>query len=207
MTGISLGWNCKSASFGVQNNIRKRKEAGYKTCVFDEMVSNYEGLINCIRDDFQFFLDLEYLKLIKIPADSKWLNTNGEGDTMIYNSKYKFIFNHESPGHANLYISQNWPGGLNHYIDDNFKQFINRYKKRIQNFLNYLSSEDFITFILTRYNTTVKDIDELRAVISSKYPTLKFDFVILDEDKHIMYDHLILMGVEETNEEVKRLQI
>ena len=27
-------------------------------------------------------------------------------EKLIYNSRYRFIFNHESPGHANLYIKQ-----------------------------------------------------------------------------------------------------
>ena len=38
--GISLGWNCNSASYGVDNGIRKRKIDGYMTCPFDEMVTN-----------------------------------------------------------------------------------------------------------------------------------------------------------------------
>ena len=104
--GISLGWNCHSAINGVALGFRNIKSNGYKTCPFDEMISNYKGIIDCINDDFEYFCDIKYLELIKIPKESKWLNTNGDGDIMIYNKKYNFIFNHESPGHANLFISQ-----------------------------------------------------------------------------------------------------
>jgi hypothetical protein len=54
--GISLGWNCYPAMYGVGNNLRGKKENGYKTCPFDECVSNYDGIIKCLNDDFKFFL-------------------------------------------------------------------------------------------------------------------------------------------------------
>jgi len=128
--GISLGWCCYSAGFGVSTGLRKTKKNGYKTCPFDEMITNYEGIIECIADDFEYLCDKEYLELIKIPKESKWLNTNGDGDIMIYNKKYKFIFNHESPGHANLFVNQKWSKGINHYIINDYEEFINRYKKK-----------------------------------------------------------------------------
>jgi hypothetical protein len=74
---ISLGWNCHSASTGVYMGLRKTKQNGYKTCPFDEMVTNYEGIIECIKDDFKYLCDIEYLELIKITkrikmAKYKW---------------------------------------------------------------------------------------------------------------------------------------
>ena len=50
--GISLGQNCHSAIVGVSMGLRKTKQNGYKTCPFDEMVTNYKGIIECIKDDF-----------------------------------------------------------------------------------------------------------------------------------------------------------
>jgi hypothetical protein len=47
--GISLGWNCNSAIYGVNNGIRLEKKDGYKTCPFDEMLSNLPGIIKCIK--------------------------------------------------------------------------------------------------------------------------------------------------------------
>ena len=205
--GISLGWNCHSASFGVSNFLRKTKKNGYKTCPFDEMITNYKGIIECIKDDFDFLCDIKYLELIKIPRKSKWLNTNGDGDVMIYNTKYKFIFNHESPGHANLFISQNWTKGINHFILNYYEEFINRYKRRIQNIKDLLNSKKNITFILTRPNTNFCDINKLNEVIINKYPFLNFKFVFLDFDKYIFYDHLLLMKINENDDEIKRLNI
>ena len=81
--GISLGWNCYSAIYGVNNNIRTKKTDGYNTCPFDEMVSNYNGIVKCIEDDFQYFYDENYLSLKELPNEYQ-----------INNSKYNFWFNH-----------------------------------------------------------------------------------------------------------------
>lgn len=205
--GISLGWNCHSASVGVSLGLRKTKQDGYKTCPFDEMITNYRGIIECIKDDFEFLCDPKYLKLIQVPSDSKWLNTNGDGDVMIHNVKYNFIFNHESPGHANLFVSQNWSKGINHYIMNDYEEFINRYKRRIQNIKDLLNSNNDITFILTRPDTEIWDIGELCEVITSKYPSLNYKFVFLDFDKNIFYDHLRLMNIDENDDEIKRLNL
>lgn len=169
------------------------------------MLTNYNGIINCILDDFEYLCDTQYLELLKIPKESKWLNTNGDGDTVIYNNKYKFIFNHESPGHANLYLTQNWQKGINHYIINNYEEFINRYKMRIENIKNLLNSKKNITFILTSPNRQISDITELNKAITFKYPSLHFNFILLDFDKYAYYDHLLLMKIDENDEEIKRL--
>lgn len=204
--GISLGWNCHSAMYGVHVGIRGEKKFGYKTCPFDEMITNYPGLIQCLKDDFKHLYDVNYLKILKIPSNSQWLNTNGDGDELIYNTKYKFIFNHESPGHANLHVSQNWEHGKNHYCIDNFKYFIMRYETRVQNFTEYVNNNNnVVTFILTRYNTKPDDVTELNNLIRIKYPNLKYNFVLLDYNKNILYDHHLLMGFDKDDDEVKRL--
>jgi hypothetical protein len=203
--GISLGWNCNSAMEGVFMGLRKTKQDGYKTCPFDEMITNYKGIIECIKDDFEYLCDIKYLELIKIPQESKWMNTNGDGDTVIYNKKYNFIFNHESPGHANLFIKQNWKNGMNHYIANDYEEFINRYERRISNIKELLNSKKNITFLLTRPNTELSDVNELHEVIINKYPFLNFKFVFLDVDKNLFYDHLILMKIDKNDDEIKRL--
>ena len=205
--GISLGWNCHSATKAVSMGIRNTKSKGYKTCPFDEMITNYKGIIDCIMDDFEHLCDLKYLELIKIPKESKWLNTNGDGDIVIYNKKYNFIFNHESPGHANLFVSQKWTNGIDHYTMNNYAEFINRYTRRINNIKELLNSTKNITFILTRPNTKICDISDLNTAIITKYPLLNFKFVLLDYDKYIFYHHLLLMKIDENNEEIKRLCI
>jgi hypothetical protein len=86
--GISLGWNCNSASVGVSNGIRNTKKNGYKTCPFDAMITNYKGIIDCINDDFKYLCDPQYLELIKIPKESKWLNTN---ETLFFGSGFSYF--------------------------------------------------------------------------------------------------------------------
>jgi hypothetical protein len=192
--GISLGWNCDSAIYGVVHGLRKTKNNGYKTCPFDEMITNYQGIINCIEDDFKYLCDIEYLELIQISKDSKWLNTNGDGDIMIYNKKYNFIFNHESPGHANLYITQKWSKGINHYILNNYEEFRNRYNRRIDNIKELLNSNKNISFIISRpFNDNTNNTSELENIIKNKYPQLNFKIITINCDKNIYEEHFSLM--------------
>jgi len=165
--GISLGNVCYSAQWGVDSNIRKTKDQGYNTCPFDLMVSNYKGIIECIYNDFQDFYNPSYLVL----------NENG-----IFNVKYNFGFNHESPEHANLHLHENWPEGKMHFVNNNYKNFIERYLKRIENFYNYiLDPNNFIIFIIQfTYDTNPNnDCAELRQAIAYKYPNLKYSIIVI----------------------------
>jgi hypothetical protein len=167
--GISLGWNCGAAKNGVGLGIRKRKKDGYKTCPFDIMNTNIPGIIKCLKEDFKHFTDTDYLKLINIPTTEKY----HAGDTLIINTRYGFLFNHESPGHANLYQVENWEGGKEHFIRDNFKEFKKRYDARIQNFRDYIMSNDHIIFLV---NHPYQDFANLGECIRNVYPSLSFTF-------------------------------
>lgn len=141
--------------------ILEKKNEGYLTCPFDIMVTNYNGLIECIKDDFDPLCQDEYIKLYKVSKDSKWFNFSGNGDYVIYNNKYNFIFNHESPGHADLHIAENWENGINHFVINNFENFKKRYKKRIENIKYYLNSNKYIiNFIIYRAKTY--NIDDIK---------------------------------------------
>jgi hypothetical protein len=205
--GISLGFNCDSAVYGVNNNLRKTKHDGYKTCPFDLMVSNYLGVIECIEDNFQYFTDTNYLQIIKSNSDKIFV-TNNLQDSIIYHTKYKFIFNHESPGHANLYLTENWEKGINHFTMNNYENFIKRYNNRINNFKNYLKSGNYINFIITRYNTrNINDIQLLNSAIIKNFPDLKFGFIFNNyKDNLWILEHYILMKIPEDSDEFKRLQ-
>lgn len=166
---ISLGWNCESAGKGVESGIRRRKGQGYNTCPFDEMITSYEGIMLCLKEDFKHLCDPAYLTLI--PAK---FSTGGivENERLLYNTRYKFIFNHESPDHANLYINQNWPGGKMHYIDNNYEKFIERYTRRINSFREYVNNSSLITFIIGKFNP---DVTELQNLLKELYPNLMFN--------------------------------
>jgi hypothetical protein len=167
--GISLGWNCGAASHGVALGIRKKREEGYKTCPFDIMNSNLPGVIKCLEEDFAYFLDSKYLKLIDIPTTEKYHS----GDTLLINTRYGFIFNHESPGHANLYLTEEWVGGKDHFVKNDFLEFKKRYSSRIGNFNNYMKSGKSITFLLNHPHTEYRYIEEC---IKKMYPGVSFSF-------------------------------
>jgi hypothetical protein len=202
--GISLGWNCNSAIHGVQNGIRMSKKDGYLTCPFDEMVTNLSGLIKCLHDDFKYFCDDAYLTINTCTSESEHLQ-HIKNDNLIHNTYYNFIFNHESPGHANLYLTQQWSGGIDHYVKDNYKEFKNRYNRRINNFLNYINDpNNYITFIIHGYSEQNENITELKNVLNKKYPNLKYELYILPVhyDKNIIVEHYKLMNV--SNDELEK---
>jgi len=201
---LSIGWNCNSAVVGVSTGLRSKRCNGYKTCPFDTMFTNYGGVVQCFEDDFKYFCDTEYLQIIQMPSTCQHFSTNGEGNMLIYNTKYNFLFNHESP-HKDHYINECWEKGINHFVMNNYEEFINRYSRRIRNVRELLKSGKHITFILTRPETDLVDIPELVHVIKSKYPSLEFDFKFIDFDKAFYHEFLLLMKFDKEDEEVKRL--
>lgn len=168
--GISLGWNCSAAQEGLFLELRKNKSNGYNTGPFDMMISNYIGLCKCIEDDFKYFCDPNYLELRPAPKMSKHIPNQKDDELWVYNTYYNFVFNQESPYHGNLYLNETWSSPF-HFVENNFENFIKRYNKRIDNFRNYLNGDNFIDFILVRYNSVPY---ELENVLKEKYPHLKF---------------------------------
>ena len=199
--GISLGWRCEAAQIGVRHNIRTTKKEGYNTCPFDIGVTNYIGICKCIEDDFKYFCDPQYLELRLEPKMKEHFGDSQTDDQFwIYNTYYNFAFNHESPGHGNIYLSENWCNGINHFVDNNFEKFIERYQNRINNFRTYLQSDCTINFLLLRYN----DIPyKLEKIISEKYPMLDFNiYVAINFSSEIKQSVL-----HKTEEAVKKFDI
>jgi len=198
--GISLGMKCDSAIYGVENGLRKRKEEGYNTCPFDEMISNYPGLIECIKDDFKYFCDPLYLTLLTVTME------NNTYEQIIYNTKYRFAFNHESPGHSDLYIEQKWPEGKYHFVNNNYAHFIARYTRRIESFRYYLTQPfNHVTFILQRYNTCLNDLKELTGALDARYPRASFNYCILFLHNESARGALRMLKFAEDEEEMERL--
>jgi hypothetical protein len=168
-----------TAGIAVARCLRKTKQDGYKTCPFDLCVSNYIGIIKCIREDFKYFCDPNYLTLrdspgtlAQLPPEALKYNT----DKWIFNTYYNFGFNHESPYHGNLHITEGWSGGPNHFVDNNYEKFIERYTNRINNFRNYISQPGVkINFIIGRYNSLPVS---LQYFIETTYPHLNFNILV-----------------------------
>ena len=194
---ISLGWNCEPAQMGVNSRLRKRKIDGYKTCPFDMCITNYDGIVKCIKDDFKYFVDPLYLKCI--PADFS-IGAIRKGEHLIQNTHYNFIFNHESPDHHDIWKIQEWSGGKNHFIDNDFEKFIERQDKRIANFRSYLEGTKKIIFMISGPNL---DLTELIEVIETKYPNLVYDFYILESStpkEHFTHYHNLMIAHTKTND-------
>lgn len=182
---ISLGNRCATSIWGVANNFRETKENGYLTCPFDLCVTNYKGIIDCINDDFVHFTDPNYLSLEYYGYQDIHVDNAFPEQLLIYNKKYNFCFNHESPYHADLFSieNQNWPNGPTHYIDNNFQLLIERYNKRIQNFRNYLiDPNNYITFMikLDNPNENINECIELKNILNIKYPKLSYNIYIIE---------------------------
>ena len=88
---ISLGWDCGPVSYAVNNKLRETKNNGYMTCPFDLMVTNYDGIVECIKDDFQYLCDPRYIELKTVQKDYQYLFLK-KGHEIIVNTKYNFIF-------------------------------------------------------------------------------------------------------------------
>ena len=166
MVGISLGWNCHSANRGVTLGLRALKKDGYNTCPFDEAITNYPGIVDCIRSDFADFFSVT---LKETSSDAAYY----KGDMLIYNPRYRFLFNHESPGHANLWRIEEWPGGINHFVDKNYEAFITRYQNRIENFRAYLRSGEPVVFLITHPDPNF-EFKELKEALGEAYPDLNY---------------------------------
>ena len=162
---ISLGKNCSPAVWGVKHGLRKTKADGYNTGPFDLMVSNYKGVVECIKDDFKYFCDSKYLKC-----------------NSVLNTYYGFGFNHEDGTHKQLWLKEKWPGGKDHFIANDFKNFKERYNTRIQSFRNYLNDKNnYIIFLILLKDEEKKDknFKELKDVLKLKYPNLKYEIKII----------------------------
>jgi len=193
-TAISLGWDCGPAIQGVERGLRPTKEQGYQTCPFDLMITNYHGIVDCIQDDFKYFCDPQYLRVMTIEQDYTYLAFK-KGERVIVNTRYNFIFNHESPGHGNLYVQENWENGQEHFIVDNFKAFIERYTRRIQNFRNYVHDPNmYIRFIISKpfihiphIIQALEKIIELKYQIELNFQYLKHEFVLIEETRNEIF--------------------
>jgi hypothetical protein len=182
--GISMGNCCEAAIWGCDNQVRLKKEDGYKTCPFDLCVSNYNGVVDCINNDFRDFTNPDYL-LLTSTHNNILVRGVRPNEKLIFNTKYNFCFNHESPFHADLYLSENWPNGPDHYIMNNFQLFLERYNRRINNFIEYLNTPNIhILFIFCFFDPLLNDGNEfdfsdLKCVLEKKYPLLQYSIRVI----------------------------
>ena len=176
---ISLGNKCSSAGFR-KKELGFTKKTGYKTCPFDLMISNLNGIIDCLNTDFKYFCDPKFLKVKDLGTE------NGEDRFAIHHTKYKFVFNHESfnIGEAYLYARENWENGVYTFVNNNFEKLVERYTKRIDNFKYYCESDYYVTFILQFLFDKYSDelMERLHDAIKNRFPKLKYEIKILPKN-------------------------
>jgi hypothetical protein len=103
----------------------------------------------------------------------------------LVNTYYGFGFNHEDGTHKKLWLEEKWPEGKTHFIANDFKNFKERYNKRIQSFRNYLNDKNnYIVFLILLNGEQKKDknLTELRDALKLRYPHLKYEIKILNQN-------------------------
>jgi hypothetical protein len=169
-TAISIGWDCSLSTYK------------YNACPFDVINTNYDGMIQCICEDFADFCNPIYLRLITL--DKNYFNEleYKKGDQLIVNTKYRFIFSRESPNQ----IQENWKYGSMTYCVNHFQELINVYQKRIDNFRNYIHSGTHIYFILTKICSI--DYGEFKNMMEQTYPNCSFTIIPMEETRYVIFN-------------------
>ena len=171
-TPISLGWNCAPAARRAYD-FNYNKCNGYLTCVFDMVVTPYQGLCQCILDNFDrskfFNLRIEYDHINK-------------QDCIL--NEYNMWFNHESEKSEKSEKYEWYPGK---WAENNFKLFIERYERRIENFNNYINKNNILFIIENPHD----DINKLIDIIKVKYPNLKFKILHTTESSESYFNQYL----------------
>jgi hypothetical protein len=163
---ISLGQACNVAGALRDNGLR------VTAYPFDWTVSSFSALYNAINDDFEHFLQ----------EDSLSIRVSDRYGVLDY---YGFHFVHDFPvdrpndSFAELNGENHVTGGI---IIDNWREYLpavkQKYRRRIDRLKTACLGQEMVYFI--RYSdTTLSQAVQLRNLIATKYPTLKFVLIIL----------------------------
>ena len=162
---IPIGLNCQPRFYATQLNIKKKKKEGELSYPFDLCLSNYNGIVNTIKNEFKDFVNPFFLTI----------NNN-----YIEHKLYHNIFNHET----NISFSEN-----------NFELFCDLYIKRINNWKfsiqNAIKKEKPILFVFNSY--TDINITDLEEALHTKYEHLHFHIlVIIFSEEHLIDNEIQL---------------
>jgi tetratricopeptide (TPR) repeat protein len=178
---ISLGFDCLPRTVATRWGIKPSRLQGEKSCPFDLAFHSFSNICNLLKNNFQDYLDSQYLKTIPCDLYPEKL--------IVFNTKYFCRFNHE--------YSDNWH-------ENNFSKFRERYQQRIDNFYNYLHSNPILFILNLPCDRTAFIPTELIDIISQKFPDLYFKILVLNislnnsanhlenEDTRIVSEHILL---------------
>ena len=192
---ISLGYNCQPAMRSKDYKFRQSKKEGYKTCPFDVMLSNYEGLVRCLQEDFRYLTDSQYLRVIDVPVND---TLHVPHDKVIINTRYNFLFYHDSPVQY-IFDDYQWENGLEHFVVNDFAALKERYKKRVSNFVDYMGGGYEVLLVMLAPTLGYKTgFPRLNKVLHEKYPNSRYRFAKfnhLDDNEQFQVHHVQWMGV------------
>ena len=160
---MSLGYDCSPAA--TLKNLNIRDEA----LPFDWVVSNLQILITCIEDKFNSY--------------HKNLRFNQRKTRLI--DSYGFQFPHDYPFDSNNIDNSKIGEGVfgeepNKQIITNWCEYhtmaLEKYKRRIERFYNYLSSDKPLIILCRNY--LVKDINQFGEYLTNKFKKNNIFFVI-----------------------------
>ena len=152
---ISLGSDCLPRVSLTNVDIKKSKTNGELSCPFDLAVTFPLDIMSMIENDFEKLTDEDFIEIREINSVDIISNT-------MYN---KCFFNHESRFLTDIDFSK-----------DNFKLFKERYKERIKNFNKYINDNDILFVFNCRDDV---DINKLFNCISTKFPNLRFELIVI----------------------------
>lgn len=163
---VSLGYNCDVAQLLRYSGLRK------KAYPFDWCITPINSVISLIESDFYHFLNFSSLVFSK-PHNALFFEENNEHITESEKkvvtascSEYKMVFPHDfSDASSEVY-------------DD----VINKYKKRIERFLELMSGDKVVVFVINYKvdGAHSAQIDRLKDILSFKYPRLRFQIYSYD---------------------------
>jgi hypothetical protein len=165
---MSLGYDCSPAA--TLKNLNIRDEA----LPFDWVVSDLQILITCIEDNFNSY--------------HKNLHFNQRKTRLI--DSYGFQFPHDYPFDSNNIDNSKIGEGVfgeefNKQIISNWGEYhtmaLEKYKRRIERFYNYLSSDKPLIILCRNY--CVKDINHFASYLANKFRKNNIYFVISSKEK------------------------
>lgn len=155
---ISLGHRCHINQIMIKYNLREM------AFPFDNIISKFEGIIDCIDNNFiNFFPDKIIKENIFVGFKHKEADTNGY--RYLYRSKY-FAFTH-------------------HNLQDH--KVINNFNKRIKRFFSFLTNtKEKILFVRTvMEDNEIQLVDKFFSTIKNKFPNLTFNIAFIYDNKYL----------------------
>ncbi len=157
---ISIGSDCSVA--GSLRNL-KYKDATYP---FDWCISKINFITMCFETNFKCYLDI-------FDKNTNLIKKSGNGHFKYDESIYFY--------HENIYDN----------LDNDLLLFYkNKFKRRIERFINLLNSDSKILLVRKSVNEEYNDILKLNKIIKSKYPNINFNILYISPYDHNSVDNV-----------------